>query len=320
MSTTPTLQSNLKSFWSRPEGKTGMIFIGGIAIVALYFWGLIVPYVLSMLADTVHMVFLGLELAGVGYLVFGKMPRRIYRLAMRALTGLVIEIDPIGILKDNLLQANKRRDVLNDKVGQVSGSKKTLQDIIAKNKRTIEQDLGLAEEAKKRSLDSKLDAATRLRMQYEMKLKTNEVARLQQSDENYDALLQKISELYDRLVKLCAGVDFFIADLEGVVKEEEVKFKTINSAWSAWSTAMSIIRGNADENDLYNQDLQYLADNASMKLGQIDDMTRLSQHFMDSIDLQNGAMDSKAAAELDSYEQKLLTSGDQGAIALLNGG
>jgi hypothetical protein len=297
-----------------------MIFIGGIAVAALWFWGLIVPYVVSMLVDTVHMAVLGLELAGIGYLIFGRMPRLIYRLAMRALTGLVIEIDPIGILKDNLLQAKKRRDELNDKVGVVRGSKQTLQDMIDKNQRTIEQDLATAEEAKRRSTDPKLDQATKLRMTYEVRLRTNDVARLQKSDENYTALLQKISELYDRLVKLSAGVDFFIADLEGTVREEEIKYKTINSAWSAFSKAMLIIRGNASENDLYDQDLQYLADNASMKMGQIDDMTRLSQHFMDGVDLQNGVMDSKASAELDAYEQKLLTSGDQGSISLLTGG
>src|ERR1700719_248430 len=189
------VQSNIKSFWSRPEGKTGMIFLAlGVGAV-VWFWGVIVPYIVSMLVDTVHMAFLGGELAGMFYLVFGKMPRRIYRLVMRALTGLIIQIDPIGILKDNLLQAKKRRDELNEKIGVVSGSKQTLKDIIAKNQRTIEQDLALAEEAKRRSTDTKLDAATRLRMQYDMKLKTNEVGRLQQSDENYTGLLTKISDL-----------------------------------------------------------------------------------------------------------------------------
>lgn len=320
MSTTPSaLQSGMKSFWSRPEGKTGIIVLGIGAAALLWFWGLVVPYVVSMLSDTLHMGVLGLEIAGLGYLVFGKMPRRIYRLAMRAITGLVIQIDPIGILKDNLLQAKKRRDELNSKVGEVAGSKQTLKDIIGKNKNTIQQDLAAAEQAKKMAAASK-DPAQQLRMSYEIKLRTNDIARLEQSDENYGNLLAKISELYDRLVKLSAGVDFFIADLEGTVREEEVKYKVINSTTSAFKTAMKIIMGDPDENDIRDQDLQYLADSASMKLGQIDDMTRLSQHFMDGVDLQNGIMDTKAAAELDAYEQKLLTSGDQGAVSLLNGG
>jgi hypothetical protein len=272
-----------------------------------------------MLDNTLHMAVLGLELAGLSYLVFGKMPRRIYRLIMRAITGVFIEIDPIGILKDKILEAKKKRDELNDDVGKVRGSKQTLIDIIEKNKKTIAQDLALAAEAKRRSTDPQLDLASQTRMQYEVRLRANDVGRLQNSNQNYSALLLKVSELYDRLVKLSAGVDFFIADLEGTVREEEIKYKTINSAWSAFSKAMSIIRGNADEDDLYQQDLEYLADNASMKLGQIEDMTRLSQHFMDSIDLQSGAMDTKAAEELDQYQQKLLTSGDAGSISIVTG-
>ena len=314
-----SIGSTMKSFWSRPEGKTGMIFLIALAVGAAFAWGMIVPYVVSMLADTVHMAILGVELAGILYLVFGKRPQLIYRLIMRKITGLIITIDPIGILKDNLLKARKRQDDLRGRVGDVSGSKQTLKDIMAKNKRTIENDLATAQEAQKRA-DSAIDPASKLRMQYEVKLRTNDIGRLRQSNENYDLIFQKISEVYDNLVKLSAGVDFYVADLEGTVREEEIKYKTINTAWSAFSTAMSIIRGSADEQDLYNQDLEFLADNASTKLGQIDEMMRLSQHFMDGVDLQNGAMDTKASKELEAYQQKLLTSGDQGAVSLLTGG
>ena len=69
MSLTPTtpasLSENLKSFWSRPEGKTGMIFLGIGAAALIYGWGRIVPFVVSMLADTLHMVGLAAILAAV---------------------------------------------------------------------------------------------------------------------------------------------------------------------------------------------------------------------------------------------------------------
>lgn len=311
--------SQVKSFWARPEGKTGMIILGLIAAGVLWNIGIIIPFVLSMMIDLFHIALLAIGTVAILFVLLSKRTRLVFRLLSRWLTGLVIEIDPIGILKDKLAQARKRRDEMNDQIGSVRGSVQTLKDILGKNKQTIQQDLAIAEEAKKRSANAK-EPAEQLRMKYEVQLRTNEIGRMERSNESYQALLQKISELYERLTKMAAGVDFFIADLEGTVREEEIKYKTINKVSSAFGKAMSIIRGSADEQDVYEQTLEYLADQASMKLGQIDDFTRLSQHFMDSMDLQNGVMDTKAAKELDAYEQKLLTSGDQGTIALVTGG
>ena len=314
------LGSNVKSFWKKPDSIAGWVILAGLVATGAVFFQAVSSYVLGLLTDALHMAILGLELAGLAYLVFGKKPRLLFRLLSRKLTGLVIELDPIGILKDKLLQANKKRDELNQKIGVVSGQRRTLSDVQQKNKAKIQQDLAEAEEAKRRQADPRMDPASKLRMEYDLKLRMNDVARLQASNEKYADLFNTINTLYDRLTKLSAGVDFFIADMDGTIREEEIRYKTVNATYSAFSAAMSIIRGSAEDNDLYDQTTQFLADNASMKLGQIDDMMRLSQNYMDSIDLQTGASNTQAMAALDAYEQKLLTSGDQGSIALLTGG
>jgi len=62
-----------------------------------------------------------------------------------------------------------------------------------------------------------------------------------------------------------------------------------------------------------------LAEEAGRKLGEMEDFQRLAQNFMDTIDLENGAVETEALQKLDAYEQKLLTSGDSDTAFLLPG-
>src|ERR1700756_445331 len=130
---TPNLGQDLKSFWSRPEGKTGMIVIGIAAAALVYGWGMIVPFIVSMLADTLHMVFLALMLAAVLFVIFSSRTHLLFRLIMRWITGLIVNIDPIGILKDHLSQMRKRRDLMLQQISNVSGQIQYLKNVIDKN-------------------------------------------------------------------------------------------------------------------------------------------------------------------------------------------
>jgi hypothetical protein len=51
----------------------------------------------------------------------------------------------------------------------------------------------------------------------------------------------------------------------------------------------------------------------------MEDFQRLAQNFMDTIDLENGAVETEALEKLDAYEQKLLTSGATDTAFLLPG-
>jgi hypothetical protein len=152
MSLTPVTPTNLgqdlKSFWSRPEGKTGMIAVAILAGALVYGWGMIVPFIVSMLADTLHMVFLALILAAVLFVLFSSRTHLLFRLIMRWITGLIINIDPIGILKDHLAQMRKRRDVMNQQISNVSGQIRYLKDVIDKNHEAANENMRMAAHAK----------------------------------------------------------------------------------------------------------------------------------------------------------------------------
>ena len=315
---TPNLGQDAKSFWSRPEGKTGMIAIAALAGALIYGWGKIVPFLVSMLADTLHMVYLAAILAAVLFVLFSKRTHLLFRLLMRALTGLIINIDPIGILKDHLSQMRKRRDVMAQQISNVSGQIRYLKDVIGKNQQMANENMRLAAQAKKVATTTS-DQNEQLRMALQMKAKANQAGRLQKSNLSYQQLLGKLQNIYDLLSKWAVHIDFYIEDTENEVRQAEIQYKTINAAYRAYRTALAVIRGSGDEKEMYNTTMEKLAEQAGRKLGEMEDFQRLAQNFMDTIDLENGAVETEALQKLDAYEQKLLTSGDSDTAFLLPG-
>ncbi len=322
MSLTPvtpnSLGQDLKSFWSRPEGKTGMIFFALLAGALVYEWAQIVPFIVSMLADTLHMIYLAAILAAVLFVLFSSRTHLLFRLLMRAITGLIINIDPIGILKDHLSQMRKRREVMAQQISNVSGQIQYLKNIIDKNHELANENMRLAAHAKKIAT-STADQNEQLRMALQMKAKANQAGRLEKSNLSYHQLLGKLQNIYDLLSKWAVHIDFYIEDTDNEVRQAEIEYKTINAAYRAYRTALAVIKGNGDEKDLYNQTMEKLAEEAGRKLGEMEDFQRLAQNFMDTIDLENGAVETEALQKLDAYEQKLLTSGDSDTAFLLPG-
>ncbi|HUD67994.1 MAG TPA: hypothetical protein VMQ17_25655 [Candidatus Sulfotelmatobacter sp.] len=314
----PNLGQDLKSFWSRPEGKTGMIFIVLAAAGLVYGWGQIVPFIVSMLADTLHMVYLAAILGAILFVVFSSRTHLMFRLLMRAITGMIINIDPIGILKDHLSQMRKRRDVMSQQISNVSGQIQYLKNIIDKNQAMANENMRLAAHAKKIATTT-ADQNEQLRMALQMKAKANQAGRLQKSNLSYQQLLSKLQNIYDLLSKWAVHIDFYIEDTDNEVKQAEIEYKTINTAYRAYRTALAVIKGTGDEKELYNQTMEKLAEEAGRKLGEMEDFQRLAQNFMDTIDLENGAVETEALEKLDAYEQKLLTSGATDTPFLLPG-
>jgi predicted nucleic acid-binding Zn-ribbon protein len=308
------LNSQLKSFWARPEGKVGMVFLAGIIGGGLLmFWASILPWLIGMVSDTLHLAYLVGILAAFLFVVTNPTIHArvalIFRLAMRFLTGLIINIDPIGILKDHINQMRKRKENLDEQISNVSGQIRVLKNTIARNQDEAAKSLRQAAEAQKLA-GSATDDLQKQRMAVQVNLGARHAGRLKDTNIGYQQLLVKLTSVYEMLSKWAVNIDYFIEDTDDQVKQAEMTKKTVDSGFSALRSAMSIIKGNTDENEMYNTTLERLAEDADRKLGEIDDFQRVAQNFMDGIDVANGAAQQQSLDELNVYEQKMLTSGN----------
>ncbi len=286
----------IKSFWKRPEGVTGAIF--GIAIVGagLFF---LQPVFAGILAGAITGAKAVAAIAGLAALIYVVLDPKMrnlvwysYKGVMRWLTGMFVQIDPIGVLKSYVedLQDNLRK--MNQQVGSLRGQMHKLQETINNNKKEISSNLALANKAKEYEKQSI------------MVLKARKAGRLQESNMKLEDLYKKMEVLYRVLVKMYENSEIMLEDLKDQVSVKETERKAIRASHSAMQSAMSIISGNGDKREMFDMALEAIADDVSQKIGEMERFMDLSTNFMGSIDLQNGIFEEEGMALLEKWEKE----------------
>lgn len=157
---TPNMEFKPKSFWQKPEGLTGGLFLAGIAAVIFYFWGSIVPFVLSTVQNTFWLGIYGIALAAIVYMILDPRMRNLiwfgYKSIMRAITGMFVEIDPIGILKTYVESLEKSLGRLSQQIGVLKGQRSQLTQLMNSNAKEIETNMKLASQAEKQGQESQI--------------------------------------------------------------------------------------------------------------------------------------------------------------------
>ncbi|WP_233883038.1 PspA/IM30 family protein [Tenacibaculum piscium] len=285
-----------KSFWEKPEGKTGMFFTALLAGGSMYFLYKALPYLVNIVENTLH---LGLLLAGLGALIYvildPKMRNLIfymYKSFMRWITGLFILIDPIGILKSYIDDLKDNLKKMNKQIAVLKGQMRRLQQIMNENKKNINNNLKLASAAKEKDKKGI------------MILKSRKAGRLRESNLKLDELYRKMEILYRVLTKMYENSEILVEDIEDQVLVKEQERKAIRASHSAMKSAMNIISGNNDKKEMFDRALEAIADDVSMKIGEMERFMEMSNGFMDSIDLQNGIFEEEGLELLDKWEKE----------------
>ncbi|WP_233899911.1 PspA/IM30 family protein [Tenacibaculum piscium] len=285
-----------KSFWEKPEGKTGMFFTALLAGGSMYFLYKALPYLVNIVENTLH---LGLLLAGLGALIYvildPKMRNLIfymYKSFMRWITGLFILIDPIGILKSYIDDLKDNLKKMNKQIAVLKGQMRRLQQIMNENKKNINNNLKLASAAKEKDKKGI------------MILKSRKAGRLRESNLKLDELYRKMEILYRVLTKMYENSEILVEDIEDQVLVKEQERKAIRASHSAMKSAMNIITGNNDKKEMFDRALEAIADDVSMKIGEMERFMEMSNGFMDSIDLQNGIFEEEGLELLDKWEKE----------------
>src|SRR6266566_4421744 len=131
MASTPSspVMQGLKNFWQRPEGTVGKIVLvlGGVAVA--YGFVQILPFLIAAATDTLHLAALIGAILVFLFIVTDKRVRTLAKLmfqsVMRYLTGLFIELDPIGILKNYVGEMKKNLAIMDEQLGNLNGSTRT---------------------------------------------------------------------------------------------------------------------------------------------------------------------------------------------------
>ena len=298
------MDSDKKAFWTSKESLGAWLVVGALGAAGIYFWGKIVPFLVDMVFDTTKLIIGGAVLALLITIIASPRTRLVLRLLSRAITGLIINIDPIGILKDRVAQMLKRMEAFSEKKESLSGAARQVKSAIDANDKEISKQQRVAVNARA-AVTQETDPTRKLRMNTELQVAVNEVARLTESNKEYRQLDTTLTRIQDGLERATIYLDGYIRDGQNEAREWERKRKTSGLARGAISDAMSILRGKASEQDLYQSTLTHLADEYDMRIGQIDEGLKDLESFMTKVDLQTGIVDTEAFALVDNFEKKL---------------
>ena len=286
------IPEKVKSFWDKKEGKTGLLFaVGGIvgALLIMFKFGA------ALVAAAQNTVILGAYVIGIVVIAYILMNPRfralcsfIFQSAMRWITGFFITIDPIGILKDYVDDLKISHAKMDEQIGKLKGVLSGLSRTIKENDISAKNNLGLADD--------------QIRMKAQMMLKSRKAGRLTESNRTFQELYTKIEMIYRVLSKMYINCGVLIEDTEDSVKMKEVEWKTVRIAHSAMKSAMSVINGNSDKRAIFEQTLEYMANDLDTKVGEMERFMEVSQSFLDGVDLQNGVFEEKGLEMLEKWE------------------
>lgn len=293
-----------KSFWKRPEGVTGLIFLIAVIAGGGYLLATNIQWLIGLAANTITLVALLAVLAAIIYVILDPKARNLiwymYKSIMRKITGIFVTIDPIGILKNYVedLEDNLRK--MSKQIGSIRGQMRKLKMIMESNDKDIEKNMKMASLAKREGKDQQMVLASR------------KAARLQESNEKYQALHNKMEVMYRILTKMYQNSEILLEDTKDQVKVKEQERKAIRASHSAMKSAMSVISGDPDKRAMFDAAMEAITDDVANKVGEMERFMELSANFMDSVDLQNGVFEEEGMRMLEEWEKQstLMLLGD----------
>lgn len=293
------LQQKTKSFWERPEGTTGMVALG-LGIGGLVLAGPAILGFLTMLTaivgQAITLAILGVALFILLNIVFNSkvqtLVRYMFKSAMRKITGLFIEIDPIGIMKNYVSDLTDKRETMAKSRDRLRGQITVLEREIKANNSAYESSMAQAKIAHEKGNTSVFSISSR------------QAGRLEKlNKESFEPLLAQMNVHLRALNKYYDVTGVVIEDLNNEVRAREKERKMMFESYSAMKAAKAILQGGTDERQLYDQAMEYVVEDYGMKLGEIESFIENSKGFVDGLDIQNGVYEADALAKLQEWEK-----------------
>ncbi|MEP7268216.1 MAG: hypothetical protein ABI844_11370 [Saprospiraceae bacterium] len=285
-----------KSFWKRPEGTTGTLFLLALLAGGGFLLMKALPTLIALASNMIYLALMLLVLGAIIYMVLDPKMRTLvgyaYKSVMRWITGIFITIDPIGILKNYVDDLEDNLSKMSTQIGNLKGQIRKLSTMVEDNTKEINQNMLMASKAKELGQENQMILASR------------KAARLKEVNIKYDELRGKMDILYRVLTKMYSNSEVLLEDTKDQVKIKEEERKAIRASHSAMRSAMSVLSGDKDKRAMFDAALENIADDVAAKVGEMERFMELSSNFMNSVDLQNGVFEEEGAKMLEKWEQE----------------
>ena len=263
--------------------------------MGVYYWGLILPFLVDIIFNTVKLGF-GLGALFVLFLLATNkrikaglwyLGQRIFRTA----ASLFVNTDPIGIMEDYISNTEKEARNMENEVGHIEGANELVKRKMDANRAQMQEYLALADSAlrqgEKDNADSYASRAAQLE-DYNRRLQP-----MATTTANVTLVMRQILKAALRQID---NSKFKVS----LLKDE---YELVKRTSSGMRAAMNILRGDPDKKYFFDLATDRVAQDMAQQLGHIKQAMRYSQEFVKEMDIQKGVMSEKGQRLLDKYQK-----------------
>jgi len=241
-------------------------------------------------------LYAGFLFAALGATTFIALDSRVhalvgfgYKSIMRGITKAFVQLDPIAIVETYVREMEHNREKMNKQISNLRGQMRSLQQVIQSNDKERENNLRLAERAKQQGAN---DLVT---------LKARKAGRLQNSNITLQTLFSKMELLYRVLDKMYTTSDYLVQDVQDEIEVKKKERAALTAGSNAFRSAMQVIKGDPDKKYMFDAAMEYMVDDISAKVGEMERFMEISSSFMQSVDLQNGIYEDEGLKQLEDW-------------------
>lgn len=284
------------SNWDKPGGTLGKIVAIGAGIAGCVGLYKILPYLIEFTTNIYTLGMLAGGLALIAFIITNKQFQTVvssfYFLLMRKLTGLVIELDPIAIVERQLLDMKKKIQEITHLMGEVLG-------LIKESKRNRDKKQAEFDTAKRR-----IEAYKAKGQNAEAIVEQRQLVRLDATLKRYDSRIAQSEKWYEILKQLERAAKLTVQDTENDVADRKEEFEQVKKQHKAFKSMMSIISGDPDKMALFTEAMDYMAQDISAKLGEMDNVISETGGLLQQLAIDDDIASQKADEILKRFDEK----------------
>lgn len=281
-------------FFKKPGSVTGTILLILGGAFALIHINQILSFLNSLLANTLTFVGLCAVLAAVVYCILDPKIRNIiselYFMLVRKVMGLVVDMDPISIVKHHI-------EKMRDKIREIDRNMGSLRGLINESERTLK--------TKKSELETnitKFKLCTQDGKGQEAQMYANQVNRQTEFIQRQELRLADAKKWYSILSDLKYAAQITVKDTENEVNERVEEWNMIKKQHKVFTSVMGILRDN-DQFKTFSMAMDKMSYDITQKLGDMENIINEAGGVMKDINLNNAVASQRAAELMERYDK-----------------
>lgn len=301
-----TISQKIKDLYKRPGGLfakiTGVLAIGGIGF-GLY---KALPFLVAAAQNVLILVLECIGIAGLLFLIFNKDFRRAIKLLwlqiMRKLYGLIVNIDPIAILKNGVNEMKQKLKTVRESVTKLEsllvGMKQRLEDY----ENDFEHNIAQKKSLEKKGIASTKTKSERQKYQSSLQLINNNIARGDKQITNQRKRIATLEKYLDVMKTLENAADFRVRDAECELDYREKDYKEAKLQTTALRSITSIFNGGFDKTMEMELAMSTVTDTINESIAEMNRMLDGSNDILTNFEIDSDINAEKADKILEMFE------------------